>query len=83
MTESVENLVLEHLKALRNELRDFRSEFHIEADNLKMRLSAVEAAMIGVRRELTFGDEASARNQVQIDQLVERIRRIEKRLDLA
>ena len=48
MTESVENLLLEHLKALRNELREFRNEFHSETENLKQRMSALETAMINV-----------------------------------
>ncbi len=82
MTENVENLLLEHLKALRNELREFRNEFHSETENLKQRMSALETAMINVKREVNAGDETDARHQVQIDQLVERIRRIEKRLDL-
>jgi predicted nucleic acid-binding Zn-ribbon protein len=83
MTEEIDNLLLEHLKALRNEVRDFRSEFHSETENLKHRMSALEMAMINVKREVTAGDETDARHQVQIDQLVERIRRLEKRLELS
>jgi predicted nucleic acid-binding Zn-ribbon protein len=83
MTDNVENLLLEHLKALRNEMREFRNEFHTESENLKQRMSALETAMINVKREVTAGDETDARHQVQLDQLVERIRRIEKRLDLS
>ena len=83
MTDPVDNLLLEHLKALRNELRDFRNEFHVETENLKHRMSSLESAMINVKREVTAGDETDARHQVQLDQIVERIRRIEKRLDLA
>lgn len=56
MTESVENLLLEHLKSLRNELREFRNEFHGETENLKHRMSALESAMINVKREVTVGD---------------------------
>lgn len=50
------NLLLEHLKALRNELRDFRNEFHTESENLKHRMSALETAMINVKREVAAGD---------------------------
>ena len=82
MTENVENLLLEHLKALRNELRDFRNEFHSESENLKHRMSALETAMINVKREVTAGDETDARHQVQLDQIVERLRRLEMRLEL-
>ena len=83
MPENVESLLLEHLKALRNEVREFRNEFHTETENLKLRMSALETAMINVKREVTAGDETDARHQVQINQLVERIRRIEKRLELS
>jgi predicted nucleic acid-binding Zn-ribbon protein len=83
MAEEIDKLLLEHLRALRNDLRDFRSDFHSEAENLKHRMSALETAMINVKREVTAGDETDARHQVQIDQLVERIRRLEKRLELS
>jgi hypothetical protein len=83
MTQEIDNLLLEHLKALRNDLRDFRNEFHSETENLKHRMSALETAMINVKREVTAGDETDARQQVQLDQLVERIRRLEKRLELS
>jgi predicted nucleic acid-binding Zn-ribbon protein len=82
MADNIENLLLEHLKPLRNELRDFRNEFHSETENLKHRMSALETAMINVKREVTAGDEKDARHQVQLDQIVERIRRLEKRLEL-
>ncbi len=83
MTAESDNLVLGHLKSLRNELRDFRNEFHTETENLKHRMSALETAMINVKREVTAGDETDARHQVQLDQIVERIRRLEKRLELS
>ena len=56
MAEEIDNLLLEHLKALRNELRDFRNEFHTESENLKHRMSALETAMINVKREVAAGD---------------------------
>ena len=49
MAEEIENLRLEHLKALRNELRGFRNEFHTESENFKHRMSALETAMINVK----------------------------------
>jgi hypothetical protein len=82
MADTIENLLLAHLNPLRNELRDFRNEFHSETENLKHRMLAFETAMINVKREVTAGDETDARHQVQLDQIVERIRRLEKRLEL-
>ena len=46
-------------------------------------MSALDTAMINVKREVAAGDRTDARHQVQLDQIVERIRRIEKRLDLS
>lgn len=78
MADNVENLVLEHLRALRagqdrieNELRD-----------IKGRLSAVESGLNGVRRDLVALAEADARLQVVIDRLGDRVDRIERRLEL-
>ena len=56
MAEEIDNLLLENLKALRNELRDFRKESHTESENLKHRMSALETAMINVKREVAAGD---------------------------
>ena len=81
MTDEIDNLVLEHLKPLRNELREFRSEFQTETENLKSRMSSLETSMINVKREVTAGNETDARHQVQLDQIVERVRRIERRLE--
>lgn len=78
MADNVENLVLEHLRALRagqdrieNELRDIKS-----------RLTAVESGLNGVRRDLVALAEADARLQVVIDRLGDRVDRIERRLEL-
>ena len=54
-----------------------------EFENLRHRMSALETAMINVKREVAAGDETDARHQVQLDQIAERIRRIEKCLDLS
>lgn len=78
MADNVENLVLEHLRAIRagqermeNELRD-----------IKGRLSAVESSLNGVRRDLVALSEADARLQVGIDRMGDRVDRIERRLEL-
>ena len=42
MTENVENLILEHLKALRNELRDFRADTSDNFMQVKARLQSLE-----------------------------------------
>lgn len=40
MTDEIQSL-LEHLNALGNELREFRSEFPSESESLKSRMSAL------------------------------------------
>lgn len=83
MADEIDNLVLEHLKAIRNELRDFRSRFDDEMDDLKTRMSSLEAAMVTVKREVNYGDEVDARQQVSLDKIIKRLDRIERRLELS
>lgn len=83
MTDNVENLLLEMLKGLRNDLKEFRSRYEDDMDDLKARMTSLESSMIGVKREINHGDETDARQQVSLDKLVKRIEKIEHRLELA
>lgn len=83
MTENVENLLLEHLKGLRNPIETVRGEMHSEFRDVKARLSSLESAMVTLRRTEADTTGDIARQQARIDELVERIRRIEKRLEPA
>ncbi len=47
-----------------------------------MRLGRLEVAIAGLRKDVAFGEEHSAEQSVRMDQLVGRIERIERRLDL-
>lgn len=78
MSESVDSLVLEHLRHIRNRVDQIADDM----TDVKHRLSSLETAMVLVKREVVSGDETDARQQVTIDRLVERIERIERRLDL-
>ena len=78
MVDNVENLVLEHLRALRAGQDRIESELR----DLKERVSVVETGLNGVRRDLVALAEADARLQVSIDRLGDRADRIEKRLEL-
>ncbi|WPL16090.1 hypothetical protein Thiowin_01029 [Thiorhodovibrio winogradskyi] len=51
MTENVDNLVLEHLRALRSEIQTLRIEMHTEFKDVKYRLSTLEVAMAAVKRD--------------------------------
>ena len=83
MTENVENIVIEHLKALRSDVQTLRSEMHVEFKDVKLRMSSVETAIVSMKHELADTRGDYVRQQVNIDALIERIQRIEKRLELS
>jgi hypothetical protein len=66
MTENLDSLVLEHLRHIRGRVDQIGEDIL----NLKHRMSSLESAMVGVKREVTSGDETDARQQVSIDRLV-------------
>lgn len=80
--ENVENLLLEHLKGLRNEVRDFRAKTEEEFSEIKQRLSSLERGQAKGHAEYAdlYGDHA--RQQSAIDRLNDRLNRIERRLEL-
>ena len=78
MTDNTENLVLEHL-------RHICGRVDLIADNMKevkFRLSTLESSLSLVRREIIIGDETGARQQASIDRIMDRLERIEHRLEL-
>ena len=83
MTENVENIVVEQLKALRNDIREFRQANTEEHVDLKARLSHLEAAVLTIKRNDLETESETARQQISIDQIMQRIDRIERRLELA
>lgn len=80
--ENVENLVLEQLRALRNEILAFRSENQGEFSEIKHRLTRVESSIAHMRGESVGTQEDVYRQQGVIDSIKERLQRIEKRLEL-
>lgn len=82
MNDNVENLVLEHLKALRSEIQTLRSEMHSEFKDVKMRLSSLEGSNVSIKHDAADIRGDYVRQQVSIDAIVERLQRLEKRLDL-
>ncbi|CAH1207972.1 hypothetical protein NTGBS_720021 [Candidatus Nitrotoga sp. BS] len=53
MSENIENLVLEQLRALRSEIIAFRAENQSEFSEIKHRLSRVESGIANMRGENT------------------------------
>ena len=66
LTDNVENLILEMLKGVRSDVKEFRSRYEEDVDDLKAHMSSLENAMISVKREVTHGDEVDARQQVSL-----------------
>ena len=81
MTENVENLILEHLKALRNELRDFRADTSDNFMQVKARLQSLEERLSLAEKGIAniHGDHALI--QLRLDKQGDRLERIEKRLE--
>jgi len=78
MTDNVENIVLEHLRHIRGRVDQIAEDI----TDLKHRMSSLESSMVLVKHEIAHSDETDARQQVTLDKIVERIQRLEKRLEL-
>ena len=49
--ENIDNLIIEHLKALRSDVASLRSEMQSEFQDVKARLNHLESSNAGVRRD--------------------------------
>ncbi len=74
-----DNLVLEDLHHIRAVVNATREDMR----DLKQRVSAVEIAIAGMRRDDAGLAEAMAMLAARTDRLSERIERVERRLELA
>ncbi len=82
MSDNVENLILEQLRALRSEIISFRTESQSEFSEVKHRLTRIESSLAGMRGENVGTQEDVYRQQGVIDLIKERLQKIEKRLEL-
>ena len=78
MTENVESVIIEHLRHIRGRVDRIAEDM----SDMKHRMSSLESAMVLVKREVSAGDETDARQQLSLDRLLDRIERIERRLEL-
>ncbi|MFZ2169637.1 MAG: hypothetical protein WAW61_08380 [Methylococcaceae bacterium] len=78
MSDNVDNMVLEHLRHIRSRVDQIADDM----SDLKHRMSSLESAMVSVKHEVAHGDETDARQQVTLDKIIDRIQRIERRLEL-
>ena len=79
MADNVENLIIEHLRAIRADISVIREDTR----EVKQRLTSLELSVSGLKRDNAqlYGDLAE--HHVRYDRLAERIVRIERRLDIA
>ena len=82
MTENVEELIVEQLKAIRNDIREFRQANTQEHTDIKARLASLESAIVNVKRSEVDTSADVARQQISLDSLAERVERLERRLEL-
>lgn len=79
MTDNVENLILEHLRGMRGSQERMEHELR----EIKNRITSVEAGVAGIRRDAAHDNDKIVQQQMGLDQLTERMERIEKRLEIA
>jgi uncharacterized coiled-coil protein SlyX len=72
MADNVENLILEHLRAIREQLKALDAR----ADRLELRFSVVESQLAGIYSLI-------GRQHTDWDSLYKRVDRIERRLEIA
>jgi ribosome-associated translation inhibitor RaiA len=78
MAENVENLMLEHLKRFQATLERIEHKL----SEVTTRQTDTHAAVLGLRRDQLNDAEISAHLQVQLDQVRDRLERVERRLEL-
>jgi len=78
MSETTENLVLEHLRHIRAKVDSIDSK----VDLLTLRVNSLETAMVSIKYEIVYCADVDNRHQMAIDRLDKRLDRIESRLEL-
>ena len=79
MANNVDNLLLEHLKRFQSTLDRIESDLR----EVKTRQTDKHNAVLGLRRDQVNDAEVSAHLQSQLDQMRDRLARLERRLELA
>ena len=79
MDENVENLVLQHLRAIRADMADMRQTL----DEHTNRFALIDATLIGMKRDIVNLAETDANLSARLDRIGQDITRIKRRLELA
>lgn len=78
MSDKIDNLILEHLKNFQNTLSGIEKEL----SEIKTRLANLEVGQAALMQHIGHQASMIAQQQISNDSLSERIKRIEKRLEL-
>ena len=78
MTEKVDRLVLEHLRAIRTDVASTKDDVR----EVKHRLTSLEGAVAGLKRDQASSDADAADQHARYDRLAERLERVDHRLGL-
>ncbi|MFT4243632.1 MAG: hypothetical protein QM569_15275 [Acidovorax sp.] len=76
--ENVENLIIEHLRAIRADVSSIKDDMR----DVKNRMAVLEAAIGGIKRDQGDIYTENAGHHVRYDRVIDRIERIERRLEL-
>jgi hypothetical protein len=76
---STDNLIIEHLRAMRTEIAAVKSD----TTDTRQRVISVEASVVDMRRNVVHLFEDMAHQQLTMDKLLDRVLHIEKRLALS
>ena len=76
--ENLENLILEHLRVIRTDVAAIRDDVR----ELKSRVAHLEVGQANMMQHLGHNASITAQQQLSYDRIVERIEKIEKRLEL-
>lgn len=76
---STENLIIEHLRAMRSEVAGVKAD----TTDIRQQLRSLDTSVIDLRRSVVHLYEDTAHQQLTINKMLDRIQRIERRLDLS
>jgi hypothetical protein len=76
--ENVESIILEHLRGMRADIGSIKEDVR----ELKSRMTNLEVGQATMMQQLGHQASVSAQQHVSYDRIVERVERIEKRLEL-
>ena len=78
MMENVDNIIIEHLRAIRADIGSIKDDMR----EVKTRITHLEAGVAGLKRDSAHQYDESAAANARFDRITERLEKIERRLDL-